>query len=72
VDRFLERAGIEIIPFDAARLAHAREAFARCGKGRNPPAPASATAAPAPLPAAEGAPPPHKGRGFAATDLPPA
>jgi ribonuclease VapC len=36
LDLFLATAGIEVIPFDAAQAALAREAFRRFGKGRHP------------------------------------
>lgn len=36
LDLFLETAGIELVPFDAAQAQLAREGFRRFGKGRHP------------------------------------
>lgn len=36
LDAFIERAGIEIVPFDRESSRFAREAFLRFGKGRHP------------------------------------
>ncbi len=36
LDRFLSRAGIEIVPFDIDQTAIARSAFQTYGKGRHP------------------------------------
>ncbi len=36
LDLFLERAGVELVPVDAAQANAARQAFARFGKGRHP------------------------------------
>lgn len=36
LDEFIERSGIQIVPFDADLAAIARDAFIRFGKGRHP------------------------------------
>ncbi len=36
LDTFLERAGIEFVPFDHEQAKRARDAFARFGRGRHP------------------------------------
>jgi ribonuclease VapC len=44
LDRFLERAGVELIPVDLDQAREARDAFSRFGKGDMPPGWTTATA----------------------------
>ena len=70
LDRFLEKARVEVIPFDKVQLAYARIAFRRFGKGRHPAALNFGDCAAYGLAVWSGEPLLFKGADFAGTDVP--
>ena len=71
LDEMLASPGMEVVPFDAAQVARAREAFLRYGKGRHPAGLNFGDCAAYALAATYGAPLLFKGDDFAKTDLAP-
>jgi ribonuclease VapC len=69
LDLFLQRASIEIVPFDRDQLMVARTAFRRYGKGRHPAGLNFGDCAAYSLAQWSGEPLLFKGRDFAATDV---
>ncbi|MEQ9331130.1 type II toxin-antitoxin system VapC family toxin [Thalassobaculum sp.] len=71
LDEMLASPGMEVVPFDAAQVARAREAFLRYGKGRHPAGLNFGDCAAYALAATRGVPLLFKGDDFAKTDLAP-
>ena len=69
MQRIVERLGLTIVPFDAAQMEIARDAFIRFGKGRHPAALNFGDCAAYALAKQRGEPLLCKGGDFAATDL---
>jgi len=69
LDELLASAGVEVVPFDSAQAASAREAFLRYGKGRHPAGLNFGDCAAYALAATHAAPLLFKGTDFAKTDL---
>jgi ribonuclease VapC len=69
LDRFLQKASIEIMPFDQEQLAQARRAFRRFGKGRHKAALNFGDCAAYALALCSGEPLLFKGADFTATDI---
>ena len=70
LDLFLQRASIEVVPFDQEQLHHARSAFRRFGKGRHAAGLNFGDCVSYALAQWSGEPLLFKGTDFAATDLP--
>ena len=70
LDLFLQRASIEVVPFDQEQLNHARSAFRRFGKGRHAAGLNFGDCVSYALAQWSGEPLLFKGTDFAATDVP--
>lgn len=70
LDLFLQRAAIEVVPFDQEQLSHARSAFRRFGKGRHAAGLNFGDCVSYALAQWSGEPLLFKGTDFAATDVP--
>ena len=69
LDSFLERVGIEFVPFDQEQAKRARDAFARFGRGRHPARLNFGDCVSYALAQARGLPLLYKGEDFAKTDV---
>lgn len=69
LDSFLERVGIEFVPFDQEQAKRARDAFARFGRGRHPARLNFGDCVSYALAQARGLPLLYKGGDFAKTDV---
>jgi ribonuclease VapC len=69
LDSFLERVGIEFVPFDQEQAKRAREAFARFGRGRHPARLNFGDCVSYALAQERGLPLLYKGKDFAKTDV---
>lgn len=69
LDLFLERVGVDFVPFDFELAQHARDAFIRFGKGRHPARLNLGDCVSYALAQARGLPLLYKGKDFARTDV---